>query len=229
MRLLSWVPVVIGVHFLPAAVMAAGINLSWDDCGAAGSSFKFFDCNSNLGQDVLVASAEAPADLDSVSGFLATIFIKSAGPLPEWWRFKSPTDFTVPIHPQCRDSSAVRLVVDPSSVSCPTILGDFTRSDRFLGYSSEPEYHGDPTLARVRVYGQLMNDVRKVTLSGEGYLFSLVVTHRQTVGDGSCPGCDLPVCIVFTEVVYFRDGTDDSRTDPITTLNRPGFSGELVT
>src|SRR5438445_9248512 len=108
--------------------MAAGINLSWDDCGMAGASSKFFSCDSNDGQDVLVASAQPPASLDSVCGFIARIMVSGSSTIPDWCHFRSPTDPFDPFYPQCRDTAGVHLAIDPSSVSCPTIFGDASGS-----------------------------------------------------------------------------------------------------
>ena len=69
----------------PRVVRAQGINLSWDDCGLSGSQIKTFACNTNTGEDVLVASFRPPSGVSQFLGLSADLRIASTQ-LPAWWR-----------------------------------------------------------------------------------------------------------------------------------------------
>ena len=63
-----------------------GINLSWDECGAAGTEIKTFACNQNSAAvSTLVASFEPPSGIDAMVGLSADMRIASTA-LPDWWK-----------------------------------------------------------------------------------------------------------------------------------------------
>jgi len=72
---------------LSASVASAtGVNLSWNDCGLAGTQNNTFACNTNTGLPfTLVASFIPPANIELV-GLSSQIDIKTDSPvLPDWW------------------------------------------------------------------------------------------------------------------------------------------------
>src|SRR6185503_3919171 len=81
----------IAIHLLvlfalvPAAprwVTAAGLNLSWYDCGAAGLPSRTFACDSNEGYDVFVASIVAPDPAPAFDRLLIALSVRSAEAFP---------------------------------------------------------------------------------------------------------------------------------------------------
>src|SRR5437899_4981080 len=53
---------------------AAGIDLSWDDCGAAGAQLKTFACNTNSGSSFdLVGSFVPPSGINQLLGMSAEL------------------------------------------------------------------------------------------------------------------------------------------------------------
>src|SRR5437016_2064419 len=115
--------IAMGAVFLPVMVHAEGLNLSWDDCGVAGAPLRTFACNTNSGSDLLVASAQPPANMDSICGFSATIRVSSTMPVvPDWWKFRAPNQSINPIHPPCRDTSAVKLSLNAPGLLCQPLM-----------------------------------------------------------------------------------------------------------
>jgi hypothetical protein len=71
---------------------AAGVNLSWNNCGAAGTSDKAFACDSNTASAVFVASVFAPATIGLWTSFETEIIVVSSGTtFPDWWRLRNQT------------------------------------------------------------------------------------------------------------------------------------------
>jgi hypothetical protein len=70
---------------------AAGINLSWDDCGTAGVSNKTFACNTNSGGATLFGSFVAPSGITALVGVYAVLDLWSSPDsvgtaMPDWWQ-----------------------------------------------------------------------------------------------------------------------------------------------
>ena len=74
-----------------ARAHAAGINLSWNDCGTAGVEDQSFACNTNTGAAfVLVLSVVPPAGTTAITGAEISLEFNAASPtLPDWWKFKN--------------------------------------------------------------------------------------------------------------------------------------------
>src|SRR5262245_55352370 len=70
---------------------APGVNLSWDDCGLAGSAVKTFSCDNNAGAPfTLIGSFSPPPNVNEFLGMSAQVSIQSLSPtLPDWWQFGS--------------------------------------------------------------------------------------------------------------------------------------------
>src|SRR5439155_25286638 len=72
---------------LPTLSRAAGVNLSWNDCGASGTALATFACNTNAGVHTAVASFVPPDGVRELMGVEADVRIESsASSLPDWWR-----------------------------------------------------------------------------------------------------------------------------------------------
>ena len=177
----------------PARVSANGLNLSWDACGHAGLSSKTFACNTNVGEERLVLSGQFPmagmlpelcyvADLDFSSG---------QATLPSWWSVNEVG--------ACR-SSAISMYRVPDGAG----IGECQWTDPSFGiYSFVWTISGSsPTRRRLTITGIPAGgmSVGDYLDSAETYVGTLLISHVQTVGAGSCSGCATPVCIVFNSL-----------------------------
>src|SRR6266516_6881030 len=72
---------------LPTLSRAAGVNFSWNDCGASGTALATFACNTNTGIHSAVASFVPPDGVQELMGVEADVRIESSeSSLPDWWR-----------------------------------------------------------------------------------------------------------------------------------------------
>ena len=169
--------------FSPAANAAPGLNLSWDECGTLGVSAKSFSCDTDSGEDVLVASFVAAPDMPAFSFVRAYFEIRFDTPFPPpWWSFDpwnlgcrfgylSPTTdafgiqgCAVPWMP-----AKLRLVTAKTSVDGTRALVLFT----------------------------MVREAGALPLETEIFLFKVFLTHKGTL---VCEGCDQGVEIAFTEL-----------------------------
>lgn len=187
-----------GVMLALSASLAAaeGINLSWNDCGLAGTSVSSFTCNSNSGVPfTLVASFVPPTQ--SVNRFLGVSaqvdFSTNTAALPDWWKHGTG---------QCRGSAAL-------STNFDFLSGPFTCFDPFGGQAAggnlyEPGF-SVPNRARMLVQCAIAAGTEiPLDSSTETYAFKVNITRTKTTGTGSCPGCTEPVCIVLNEIQLFQ-------------------------
>jgi hypothetical protein len=194
---------------VPASAASEGLNLSWDDCGGSGSSAKSFACDTNDGQDLLVASIQIPSTMDSIFAFQAEIFTRTDLELPNWWRFNSPTtaDICCP-NPFCRDASVADVLIEPQTTHCtvPLIADSDPPLDQstfwWLDQLNNPDGNSQRFFVNVALSG---SHARAILPADEHYLFSFVIRHVATIGAGSCAGCDVPTCIALRKVTLFRD------------------------
>src|SRR5438552_11145935 len=79
---------IIALTFGPSAAHAAGINLSWTDCGIFGTLNRTFACASNAGSNTLVVSYEPNAVMSNMVGNDVRIDLQSADAttLNNWWQ-----------------------------------------------------------------------------------------------------------------------------------------------
>jgi len=174
---------------------AAGINLSWDDCGLQGSSFKTFACNTNDGSDVLVVSCQLPPGIDGV--WVADVDLSLTTPviLPDWWRMRSPLQ--PPQNPPlCRDTLGMHPTHDPLNVSCAAMFP----APPFLGMVFGPQDMGNNRLSMRAEVGSFTSPV-PVTSGPEYYVLTLRLSHQRTVGGDACQGCDAEACISLDRVL----------------------------
>lgn len=182
-----------------STALADGINLSWNDCGVAGTRAVHFGCETNDGPPYeLFVSFSPPVvlDLDEVIGISATIDFYPSGrdapAVPNWWRIGAE---------ECRRSKALQA------------SADFERGP----YACESPYWG----AHVSLGQQVSHDGYRTRLimtaawdesttpfvpdpQVEYYAFRIRVARTSTVGAGACAGCELPVCIFAREVQLFQ-------------------------
>lgn len=181
-----------------------GLNLSWDDCGSAGVAAKTFACDTNTGSNLLVASAQIPAAVDSACGFLLTIDVHFPnGIQPDWWKIDSPFSDEQGEQP-CRDSLALVTEDVPSSGMCESFFppfgprGSLYELRRLLGYG------GDRSQIRIEGYVPYESVRQTPSHSTEYYLVGIRINHSKTVGLDACPGCVDAACMVLNEVKFIR-------------------------
>ena len=191
----------IAVALSPAPAHAGsvgGINLSWADCGTAGTSNASSTCLSNTGANVLIASFTPPVDINQFNGMAAVVdFTTDTNPMVAWWNLQAGG---------CR-SGAMTGNFDFSG-------GPFTCNDVWAGSAVGainidnpiPPAQGSsataPTTnhARVKVVCAIGTAPLAINTTTEYYVFKLTVTNAKTVG-GACAGCLSKACIVFNDLL----------------------------
>lgn len=179
-----------------STALADGINLSWNDCGVAGTRAAHFGCETNDGPPYeLFVSFSPPVGLEEVIGISATIDFYPSGrdapAVPNWWRIGAE---------ECRTSKALQA------------SADFERGP----YTCESPYWG----TNVNLGQQISHDGYRTRLimtatwdestpfvpdrQVEYYAFRIRVARTSTVGASACAGCELPVCILARDVQIYQ-------------------------
>ena len=160
----------------PALAAPAGYNVSWDDCGLAGSVNQIFACDTNAGSHLLVASFIAPPGIDSLIAIFADLeFRPGSGILPNWWSLASAGD--------CRAGSLTAQFDFSGRSACI----DYWATHAIGGINISPQ----PNLLVLRV-GVALDDVhrgRPLVAGTEYYAFGIAVDNAKTAGADYCPGC----------------------------------------
>jgi len=180
------------VFALTALVLSAssvcaggGFNLSWDDCGSAGTLQKNFACDTNLGADVLYASVVAPVPVGQLTAVEMALYLRTDQPaLSPWWHFETGG---------CRAGSQ------------PPALGfslDFTANTACtdpwfgLGAAGGTIFEVGPYVfgqARFRAVAAIPGTT-PIDNTTEYYLCKIVIGHQRTL---TCAGCAGGACIVL--------------------------------
>ncbi len=179
---------------VPNSVVGGGINLSWDDCGTAGTRTKLFACDTNAGfPSTLVASFEPPAGVDQFLGVSADLTITSEAALPDWWKHGSGF---------CRGTTALATSFD--FTSGPSTCVDFSSGLAAGGYAYDVAF-GASNRARLRVQYAVPYDNRGPVAPGtEYYAFKVNLMNSKSSGTGSCAGCNVPVAIGLNSIQLFQ-------------------------
>lgn len=177
------------------ASAAAGINLSWNDCGTNGVPVATFNCASNSGIPFsAVASFTPPTGVDEFLGLSSQVDVTTGAPaLPDWWKHGTTS---------CRGTSGL-------SVSFDFTSGPFSCSDFYVGAAAGGFAYdigfGSPNRARLRIQCAVPFDNRgPVDGSLEYYAFKVNLQRAKSTGTGLCIGCSEPMCIVLNEVQLFQ-------------------------
>ena len=187
---------------------AQGINLAWNDCGAAGTGFNSSTCSTNSGVPfTMVASFLPPAGVNRMGGMSAQVDITSnTASLPDWWKHGTG---------QCRSTSGL-------SISFDFTGGPFTCADYWAGQAAGGFAYdigfGSPNRARLRVQAAIAAGTEGPVAPGtEYYAFKANVQRAKSTGTGLCAGCSEPMCIVLNSVQLFQpleEGNDPEITNP---------------
>ncbi len=195
----------------PAAHAAQGMNLAWDACfGDGGVRNKTFACDTNTGSEQLYVSFQLDSAFTPVTGMELTInFSTPAGPPGAWWQFKNAGS--------CRLSalSASSAPLTPGG-SCVNYWNGFA-SGGIAGYTVNYVGLG---MNRLFVIFALPSTAW-ASLDGDVEYFAarLAISHANSVGAGSCPGCLDPVCIGIENLKLTRPvGQGDIRLAEETTF-----------
>ena len=165
---------------------AAGINLSWSDCGTFGQDVESFACNTNSGFHTLFASFVSPAPL-TLSELESQIDIQiDDTTLPPWWNLTAGTG--------CRTNNLAG--------SADFLAGPFNCVDLWEGQASGGiDYTAGfvaPNRARIRiVFAVPPPNYIPIDDASQYYAYKVVIRNGKTTGTGSCAGCGTPGCIVL--------------------------------
>jgi len=188
---------------------AAGINLSWNDCGAAGTASQTWVCDTNSGAPFSAfASFIPPAGITQFLGVASQLDVRSVSPaLPDWWKHGSSA---------CRGTAGL-------SVSFDFTAGPFTCADFWSGQAAGGFAYdigfGTPDRGRLRVQCAVPFDNRgPIGAASEYYAYKVNLQRAKSSGTGSCAGCLEPMCIVLNNIQLFQPpeaGNDPDLVNPI--------------
>jgi len=190
---------------------AAGINLSWNDCGLAGTQNATFACNANTGLNTAVASYDPPTGINEFLGISSQVDVTTdAATLPDWWQHGGTF---------CRGTTGLAISFD--FTSGPFTCFDFFGGQAAGGFAYDVGY-GSPARGRLRIQCAVPFDSRAPINAGtEYYAFKMNLLRAKTTGTGSCAGCTNPACIVLNEIQLFQPpeaANDPKLTNPIDRL-----------
>src|SRR5439155_6671503 len=184
-----------------------GINLSWDDCGTAGSATKDFACDSNTGSAfTLFGSFVPPPGLTEFVGIDASLrVVSSTAELPDWWKHGSGW---------CRGTTGL-------STNFDFTAGPFSCADFYVGQAPGGFYyevgHFGSNSALLKLQCAVPFENRGPLRSdAEYYAFKVAVRRSRTVGSVSCAGCNVPVTITLDQIQLFQP--PELANDPILTV-----------
>ena len=181
-----------------SAASAAGINLSWADCGTAGTQNATFACNANSGAPfTAVGSFDPPAGIAKFLGIAAQIDITTdQANLPDWWKHGSAV---------CRGTTGLATSFD--FTSGPFTCADFFGGQAAGGFAYDVGF-GTPARARFRIQAAIPAGTEGPVAAGtEYYAFKANFLRPKTVDAGAvlaCVGCANPACIVLNEIQLFQ-------------------------
>jgi hypothetical protein len=190
--LLAWLVASLLASTALAAPTLPGVNIRWDDCYADGGvTNKSFACDTNTGADVAVLSLQLDSGMPVVSGMEIRISFKAAAPtLPAWWQFMKAGS--------CR-ASALSFLLSPALP--PGNCLDWGHGVQQGGLAAYRVDELGPASAVLLIASAVApKDLVQLDPATEYVVGGLRVCHLATVGAGSCGGCDVPVCILFTSL-----------------------------
>jgi hypothetical protein len=177
--------------FVVTHTSASGVGLRWNACVADGGLLnRSFACDTNTGALFLASSFVLDAGLSGVRRVDVSLELASASStLPAWW------DLVV-----CRASARGTV---SGTFMAPTACVAFPGIDGLAGIVIGE--HG-PNTERIEIGSTVFPGAPGVNLSaGLEYVpVALRLTLANTIGIGSCAGCEVPVCIVVRSVSLTR-------------------------
>jgi hypothetical protein len=174
---------------------AAGINLSWDDCGEHGAYDKSgsanFSCNTNSSGPGLSAQLVGSYVLgttitDVVANTMVIELGRADARLVPWGDF------------QTGRSRQLVAAFRNASTSC----SDWPGSSEVVGNLTPLFGFGRANMERLNLVAVFNSGAPQTVTAGiETESFTLTINNAATVGNGSCGGCNTPICIVLRSIV----------------------------
>ena len=175
------------IIFATAAHAGEGVNLRWSSCfGDGGTVNRDFACDTNAGTNVLVGSFELGTPLAQVSGNDMTLWLRfgSLG-LPAWWAF-TKEGF-------CRQASlAMDTSLPPAALNCVDWAGGGSAGG--IG-DYRINLDGFGTARVFMAIAVPASGLADLEAGQEYFSFKLTIDNAKTVGNPSCGGCAIPVCM----------------------------------
>jgi len=201
---------------------AAGINLSWNDCGTFGTSAQSFDCASNSGSPfTMVASFVPPPAINAFVGVSSQVDITTtAATLPAWWQHG--TAF-------CRSTTGMSVTFD-FATNGPFNCAEIVSGQAAGGFAYDIGF-GAPNRARLRVqYAIPIDQASALDENTEYYSYKVNLLRAKTTGSGNCAGCSTPACIVLNSIQLFQppDQANDPELDNPINSNYVTWQGASV-
>ncbi len=191
-RVLSLMIMAVSLAAFASIASAQGNNLSWGDCGAAGTADLSNACTGNTGTFNLYFSTVADAGLPGVTGEQGVhdvIFADTS--VPPWWQAVTAGS--------CR-GTAVTVLYNAPGNTCNDYFNTVGSPLGGFGYdwgasNTTPSYAPLANTARFRTVSAVSSAVAGPMTEGtEYYVFNVKVTMAKTVGTGNCAGCLTPAC-----------------------------------
>jgi hypothetical protein len=168
---------------------AAGLNLSWNDCGAFGVALKTSACTNNAAAGTMFGTAIPPADMDQLNGQLGVVDLQTTGAaLSPWWSMQTGTGCVG------RTTAASASMDFTSNPNC----ADPWAGQASPGFVYIPAFEGVPNRARMKPSGAVAVSVA-ITADTEWAIWKISISGARTVGTGACVGCLDGACIVFND------------------------------
>jgi len=178
----------------PVASAQSGLNLFWDHCAAdGGKTVTLFDCSSNAGMAVALASVAIPADMPQFAAAQVIIDVHVAdGTIPPWWQVAAG---------QCRENR-LTASYDPTgfpwSENCPAIWGEVVP---LQVQTIQPGISGPGIFRALSAAAVPAGSERSLVADGtELTVCRVVVLHGKTVGQDACAGCRVGACFWLKEI-----------------------------
>lgn len=177
-----------------------GLYLTWNDCaqGDLATSNKSFACDTDLGVSELYCAFTPPQAVDNVVAVEIVVDLQHSSPaLPDWWRLE-PGGCRSPLGEKTLDAAASfpgrSACVDMWAGANPSAIAELA------GYvPGQPG--GAANQARIKVTASVLpGQPRTLSTTGMYYAARLILRNTRTVGNGSCPGCSEPACLVLNSV-----------------------------
>jgi len=172
------------------ASAAGGINLSWNDCGAAGVPSKTFACTTNsLTGAIMVASAVAGVQMDQLNGQESEMVMQTnQAALSPWWGLQSGG---------CRGTTSIASSFDFTGGPFGPCI-DVWSGGASGGMNFTPAF-GGPNRAQIRTICAIPGSTG-ISGTDEYYFFKITLLGQKSTGNNSCAGCQDGACIVFTQL-----------------------------
>ena len=170
-----------------AAHAAPGVSLRWSSCiGDGGTYNRNFACDTNAGTNVLVGSFELGTPLTQLSGTGLVIDLRFGQlALPAWWAF-TKTGF-------CRQTSLVLdTALPPDALNCVDWASG--QSAGSIG-DYRINLNGFGTAKIVMAAAVPASGLADLEAGQEYFAFKLTIDNAKTMGNSSCGGCTIPVCL----------------------------------